>query len=143
MVLNRAQSRLYVAVGNADSLVIIDTGTDTVVGGGNVSAPLGIFGGQGAGAIPKGSNPNSVSLSRDERTAFVTNGGTNDVAVVRLGPGRPRVLGLIPTGWQPNSVSVSPDGSTLYVVNGKSNPCANPLNCRFIKAEENIGVFMC
>jgi DNA-binding beta-propeller fold protein YncE len=34
--------------------------------------------------VPKGSNPNSVTLSPDEKTAYITNGGTNDVAVISL-----------------------------------------------------------
>jgi DNA-binding beta-propeller fold protein YncE len=80
-----------------------------------------------------------VSLSPDEKTAYVTNGGTNNVAVIDLSQKQPTVIGLIPTGWQPNSSSVSPDGSTLYVVNGKSNTGPNPLNCRFINAGGNYG----
>ncbi len=61
-----------------------------------------------ANTVPKGSNPNSVTLSPDESTAYVTNGGTNSVAVVSLTGKKPVVTGLIPTGWYPNSVSVSP-----------------------------------
>ena len=103
----------------------------------NTSAPVGIL---GAGKIvPKGSNPNSVSLSPDEKTAYVTNGGTNNVAVISLAGKQPVVRGLIPTGWQPNSSSVSLDGKTLYVVNGKSNTGPNPRNCRSISAGGNYG----
>jgi DNA-binding beta-propeller fold protein YncE len=137
MVLNRAQSRLYVAVGNADALVIISTRSNRVVGGVNTSAPAGLLG-RGE-VVPKGSNPNSVSLSPDEKFAYVTNGGTNNVAVIRLGEEGATVTGLIPSGWQPNSASASPDGKTLYVVNGKSNTGPNRLNCRFINAGGNYG----
>jgi DNA-binding beta-propeller fold protein YncE len=137
MVLNRAQSRLYVAVGNADALVIISTRSNRVIGGVNTSAPAGLLG--RGDVVPKGSNPNSVSLSPDEKFAYVTNGGTNNVAVIRLGEEGATVTGLIPTGWQPNSASASPDGKTLYVVNGKSNTGPNPLNCRFINAGGNYG----
>src|SRR5262249_3539573 len=81
-------------------------------------------------------------------TLYVTNGGTNSVAVVRLGRGagidseddsdgsdeqgvaRGRVVGLIPTGWYPNSVVVSADGQRLFVVNGKSNAGPNEGACR-------------
>jgi DNA-binding beta-propeller fold protein YncE len=136
MVLNRSQSRLYVAVGNADALVTISTNSNRVLSRVNTSAPRGLLSEEGS--VPKGSNPNSVALSPDENTAYVTNGGANNVAVIRLGE-EPRVLGLIPTGWQPNSSSVSPDGKTLYVVNGKSNTEPNPLNCRFINAGGNYG----
>ena len=136
MILNRTQSKLYVAVDNADALEIIDTVANVVVGKVNTSAPEGLFGGEST--VPKGSNPNSLALSPDERIAYVTNGGTNDVAVIRLGD-EPSVAGLIPTGWQPNSVSVSPDGTTLYVVNGKSNTGPNLLNCRLVAAGGNYG----
>jgi len=136
MILNKAQSQLYVAVANADALVIINTSSNTVVSEVNVSAPTGFLG--DGKTIPKGSNPNSVALSPDEKTVYLTNGGTNEVAVIKL-RGKPTVTGLIPTGWQPNSVSVSPDNSTLYVVNGKSDPGPDPLNCRFINAGGNYG----
>jgi YVTN family beta-propeller protein len=137
MILNQAQSKLFVAANNADALFIIDTTANSVIAQVNASAPVGVLG--NGKVVPKGSNPNSVSLSPDEKTAFVTNGGTNDVAVIDLTQKQPTVHGLIPTGWQPNSSNVSPDGSTLYVVNGKSNTGPNPLNCRFINAGGNYG----
>ena len=103
----------------------------------NVSAPTGFLG--NGKTVPKGSNPNSVALSPDEKTAYLTNGGTNEVAVVKLRGKQSIVTGLIPTGWQPNSVSISPDNSTIYVVNGKSDPGPDPLNCRYINAGGNYG----
>jgi len=155
MVLNKAQSRLFVTANNSDAMIIVDTVANAVVSQVNTSAPQGVLG--HGKSVPKGSNPNSTTLSPDENTAYVTNGGTNNVAVVRLSNNnghnhgdhnndddnksnkKPTVVGLIPTGWQPNSVSISPDGSTLYVVNGKSPETSNPLNCRFINAGGNYG----
>jgi len=116
MILNRAGSRLYVACDNSDSVAIIDTGGDRLLAQINVTAPRNVF------LNPrgfKGSNPNSLALSPDERTLYVTDGGTNALAVVVLDQDTGRVTGLIPTGWYPNSVSLSGDGSRLYVVNGK------------------------
>jgi len=136
MILNKAQSQLFVTANNSDALIIVDTAANVVINQVNTTAPSDMF--REAKSVPKGSNPNSVTLSPDEKTAFVTNGGTNDVAVISL-IGKPRVMGLIPTGWQPNSVSVSPDSSTLYAVNGKSVQAPNPLNCRFINAGGNYG----
>lgn len=130
MILNKAQTRLFVANDNSDSVAVIDTDADQVVDEINTTAPPWVF------PNPKdlkGSNPNSLALSPDEQTLFVTNGGTNSVAVIRLkqeDAARGRVLGLIPTGWYPNSVSVNRDGSMLYVVNGKSNAGPNPGACR-------------
>jgi YVTN family beta-propeller protein len=129
MILNRDQSKLFVVASNSDELIIIDTTANAVVSQVNATAPFGLLGfGKN---VPKGSNPNSVALSPDERTAYVTDGGTNAIAVISLQQWGPMVIGLIPTGWYPNSVSVSPDGSTLYVVNSKSVETPNPLNCRY------------
>ena len=136
MILNKVQSQLFVTANNSDALIIVDTAANVVISQVNTTAPSDRF--REAKSVPKGSNPNSVTLSSDEKTAFVTNGGTNDVAVISL-IGKPKVRGLIPTGWQPNSVSVSPDSSTLYAVNGKSLQTPNPLNCRFINAGGNYG----
>jgi len=130
MILNAAQSDLFVVASNSDALIVIDTTANAIVNKVNTSAPFGILGDWNK--VPKGSNPNSVALSPDEHIAYVTNGGTNSVAVIQLNQRQPFVVGLIPTGWYPNSVSASPDGSTLYVVNSKSVETANPLNCRYI-----------
>jgi len=129
MILNAAQTKLFVVAANSDGLIVINTASNQVLSQVNASAPAGVLG-KGK-LVPKGSNPNSIALSPDQSTAYITNGGTNSVAVINI-TGTPVVVGLIPTGWYPNSVSVSPDGSTLYVVNGKSVETPNPLNCRYI-----------
>ncbi|HKA53846.1 MAG TPA: beta-propeller fold lactonase family protein, partial [Candidatus Binatia bacterium] len=120
MILNQTQTLLYVANGNSDSVAVIDTATDQVLEGISTTAPSDLFANHDD---LKGSNPNSLALSPDEQTLYVTNGGTNSVAVIRLAATQQhsQVTGLIPTGWYPNAVSVSKDGSMLYVVNGKSN----------------------
>jgi YVTN family beta-propeller protein len=131
LLLNRAQTRLYVANGNSDTVSVIDTATDKVLEEINTTAPPELWPNRQA---LKGSNPNSLVLSPDERFLYVTNGGTNAVAVIRLGStpadGPSQVIGLIPAGWYPNAVSLSQDGSWLYVVNGKSNAGPNPGACR-------------
>jgi YVTN family beta-propeller protein len=129
MTLNRAETRLYVAEDNSDTVAAIDTSSNQVLGELIVTAPRAIVAKLGGF---KGSNPNSVSLAADERTAYVTLGGANAVAVVRLtAEGAPsEVAGLIPTGWYPNAVSVSRDAKTIYVANGKSVAGPNPKNCR-------------
>lgn len=151
MILNADQSRLFVAVDNSDTTAIIDTARDRVLEEFSITAPTEIF---RNGKVLKGSNPNALALSPDEQTLFVTNGGTNTVAVVQL-PGEKkdsrkqreeneeeeqgerderhrnsRVIGLIPTGWYPSDVAVSADGKKLYVVNGKSPSGPNPGACR-------------
>ncbi len=136
LLLNRDGSRLYVALDNSDSVAVIDTHSLVVLSQFGVTAPAAIF------ANPsnfRGSNPNSLALSPDERTLYVSDGGTNAIAVVHLNGAKGEVTGLIPTGWYPNSVSVSKSGAQLYVVNGKSVAGPNPKGCRrstVIKGEE-------
>jgi DNA-binding beta-propeller fold protein YncE len=128
MTLNRSGSRLYVACDNSDSVAIIDTERDRLISQFGVTAPKDVF------LNPrgfKGSNPNSLALSPDERTLFVSEGGTNTVAVVKLDGDMGRVAGLVPTGWYPNSVSVSHDGARLYIVNGKSPVGPNATGCGY------------
>ena len=129
LILNRAQTLLFAAVDNSDSVNIIDTSREQVIAAIKTVAPASIFPNKGT---YKGSNPNSLALSPDEHTLYVTNGGTNSVAVISLARDLDdsKVVGLIPTGWYPNSISLNPDGSVLYVVNGKSNAGPNPKGCR-------------
>ncbi|VAX12046.1 hypothetical protein MNBD_GAMMA24-269 [hydrothermal vent metagenome] len=129
MILNRRQTRLYVANANSDTISVIDAQRDLVIATLNTTAPAATY--ANASQL-KGSNPNSLVLSPDEKTLYVTNGGSNSVAVIQLDDkdGPAGVRGLIPTGWYPNSVSVSRDGKTLYVVNGKSMAGPNTANCR-------------
>jgi YVTN family beta-propeller protein len=128
LLLNRAQDKLYAAVDNADAVAVIDTATNRVTEQASIVAPPSVLAGPN---LPKGANPNSLALSPDERTLYVTNGGTNSVAVVDVSmPGWTQVKGLIPTGWYPNSVSVSGDGKYLLIANSKSPGGPNPGNCR-------------
>jgi YVTN family beta-propeller protein len=146
MILNRAQTLLYVANGNSDSVSVIDTETDRLVEEIDTTAPKVLFPNRKG---LKGSNPNSLALSPDERFLYVTNGGTNAVAVIRLAKSartqdedesdeneekakhaQSWVIGLIPTGWYPNAVSLNKGGMWLHVVNGKSTAGPNPGACR-------------
>ena len=129
LIVNRAGTLLFAAADNSDSVVIVDTAKDRAMAEIKTTAPAGTF--ASANGF-KGSNPNSLALSPDEKTLYVTNGGTNAVAVIALDkdPDDSRVIGLVPTGWYPTSVSVNKSGATLYVVNGKSMPGPNPKGCR-------------
>jgi len=130
MLLNKAQSRLYVAEDNADRIDIFDTATNTLLS----SVPVGMPDGYGSKKNLPGASPNALALSPDETRLYVTDGGTNAISVIALQP-VPKLLGLIPTAWQPNSVSVSADGRTLYVANGKSPAGANLRNCMKVSSE--------
>ncbi len=139
-VLNKSQTRLFVAQDNSDSVGVVDTGTNRLIADIQVTAPVQ--------AYPNahhyfGANPNSVALSPDERTLYVTNGGENAVAVVSLKDdvARSVVAGLIPTGFYPNSLSTSADGKMLYVVNGKSATGPNPGNCHAITEAQKTACY--
>ncbi len=122
MILNRDQSRLYVAADNSDTVTVIDTKNDRIREEIPTTAPDWLL--KNVKGYT-GSAPNDLALAHDEKTLYVTNGGSNSVAVIRLGESS-KVVGLIPTGWSPNSVSVSSDDRRLYIVNGKSVPGPNP-----------------
>ncbi len=125
MVFNTEQTRLYVAADNSDRVSVIDTATNRVIEEIRTTAPAGVV--RGPAQLP-GAAPNSLALSPDEKTLYVTNGGMNAIAVISLIPDQPhRVTGLIPTGWYPQSISVSRNGKTLYDVNSKSDPGPNLL----------------
>jgi DNA-binding beta-propeller fold protein YncE len=129
LILNKAQTLLFAVADNSDSVLIIDTTKDKVVAEIKTTAPTEILPNREGF---KGSNPTGLALSPDEKTLYVTNGGTNSIAVIRIEKDLDdsRVVGLIPTGWYPNAVSVSRDGGLLYVVNAKSVPGPNPHGCR-------------
>jgi DNA-binding beta-propeller fold protein YncE len=136
ILLNADQSVLYVAADNSDTVTAIDTKTDTIKEVIPVAAPPGLF------ASPRrfeGAAPNSLALSPDGSTLYVTNGGINALAIVPLGGlGSHDVAGLVPTGWYPNSVSAA--GGMLYVVNGRSNVRPNPTACHFAYPDKKLTV---
>ena len=134
LALNPKQTRLYVAESSSDAVAVISAKTHRVLEEIGTTAPKSVFANERG---YKGSSPNSVTVSSDGGFLYVTNGGANSVAVIRLAPdgddsaaGKSQLVGLIPTGWYPNSASMSVDGSMLYVVNGKSNAGPNPKGCR-------------
>jgi len=109
MALSPRRDRLYVANANSDSVSVIDTHSDRVIGTLNVrlyrNAPLG-------------SAPNALAVSRDGRTLYVANGANNAVAVVSTDPLENPVRGFIPTGWYPTAVTMSADEKRIYIASG-------------------------
>lgn len=124
LVANKAGTRLYVANANTDTVSVVDREAWKVVAEIPTTAPDDLDGAAGALRALRGSNPNGVALSPDEKTLYVTNGGTSTVAIVSLDDAR--VVGLVPTGFYPHDVAVSGDGASLFVAYGKSPTTANP-----------------
>jgi DNA-binding beta-propeller fold protein YncE len=143
MTLNAAQTRLYVAEDESDTVDVIDTNPNdstmwNILETIPVIAPflpptLKNYEGPNTNSVTlmTGANTNSVTLTPDGTQLYVTNGNLNSIAVVALtGTDKnDQAMGLIPTGWYPNSVSFSPDGKWVYVVNGKSPTGPNPHWC--------------
>ena len=129
MTLNAAQSLLYVADDQSDTVDVIDTAKNVILESIPVIAHVLLP--SSLAQFKKGANPNSVTLSPDETQLYVTDGNLNCISVVALSGTitKIRSVGLIPTGWYPNSVSFSGDGNTVYAINGKSPTGPNPDWC--------------
>ncbi|MGZ6970922.1 MAG: alkaline phosphatase family protein, partial [Thermoanaerobaculia bacterium] len=112
---------LYVAQANRNLVAAVDVASRAVVR--QISVALGPAGPgtPSADAMPDGSTPNALALSRDGKTLFVANADDDAVAVVdlSLGPAKARAKGFIPSGWYPDALALSRDGRTLWVANGK------------------------
>jgi DNA-binding beta-propeller fold protein YncE len=142
MTLNAAQTLLYVAEDESDTVDVIDTNPNdstmwNILETIPVVAPflpptLKNYEGANTNSLTlmTGANTNSVTLTPDGTQLYVTLGNLNSIAVVALtGTDQNQVVGFIPTGWYPNSVSFSPDGKWVYVLNGKSPTGPNPHWC--------------
>lgn len=149
MIMNPAQSILYAALPSDDMVAAISDHFLGVVGI-YTTAPRTIFANS---HTLTGSNPNGLALSPDEKELYVTNGGANSIAVIKLvpaifgdrtsAPPQNAVTGLIPTGWYPSAVSVSKDGKMLYVLDTKSVPGPNPDGCRNTTSIKRGGLDNC
>src|SRR4029450_5082025 len=105
---DEAGGRLYVAAGNSDSVNIVDTNGDSVVG----HIAITPFRERKIGLTPT-----ALALSPDRRTLYVALGGVNAVAMYDVGasPAWPALMGLIPTAWFPSSIDASADGQYLAI----------------------------
>jgi YVTN family beta-propeller protein len=103
-------SRVFVSNGSNDSISVIDTQRDSVVG--EIKLALDPRLENLRGVIPFG-----LALSADARRLYVAEAGINAVAVVDVSAGR--VVGHIPVGWFPSKLALSRDGRSLIVANAK------------------------
>ncbi len=119
MLLNKAQTRLFVVNSNADTVSVIDTAAGRVI----ETINLRLAESEQIGASPEG-----LALSEDEKTLYVANAHANAVAVVGLAVkpaanSRSKLLGFIPTGKYASAVAVV--GSRLFIANGKGTGMEN------------------
>lgn len=122
-ITTRDGRRLFIAEDNSDLVEVIDPSTGAIV---DRVATLGPFANRARGA-----SPNSLALSPDERTLYVTNGGANALSLIRLDGVHARFAGLTPTGWFPSAVVAT--ASRLFVVDEKTNAGPNRGNCTQVK----------
>ena len=109
LLLNKAQSRLFVSNAHSDTVSVIDTKKDRVI------ATI-LLRPEGAKEIA-GATPLGAALSPNESTLYVAMGDMNAVAVVDAAGYE--LLGYVPAGWYPTAVAASPDGKRLLVANAK------------------------
>jgi YVTN family beta-propeller protein len=109
MVFDRAQSRLFVANALSDTISVIDTASNKVVG-------TVLLRPDAARDLP-GASPTSLALSPDEKTLYVTLADMNALAVVDVAA--LSVRGMMPVGWYPSAVAVV--GDRLLVVNARGH----------------------
>jgi YVTN family beta-propeller protein len=116
--------RLFVANANSDTVSVIDRESFLVREEIRVAGPLGSM-----ALSHRGSSPNALRLSPNDKTLYVSLGGADAIAIVSLASetsGVSQTMGLVPTGFYPNDVIVSPDGKSLWVAYGKSSTGPNP-----------------
>ena len=126
LLLNRDESRLYVALTNRDEIAVLDAGSGEVLFYLSTKLPGQKYG---------GSDPEYLALSPDEKTLFSANSISDSVAVfdlTREQAGQPeQAAGFIPTEWYPTVVAASGKDVLIGSAKGKgSGPNPKPIGTR-------------
>lgn len=88
--------------------------------GAHTVTPLDLATNQAGAPIPVGGDPDSIAISPDGRTAYVSNEIDGTVSVIETATDR--VVGApIAAGSNPAAVALTPDGGKLYVTDELSN----------------------
>jgi YVTN family beta-propeller protein len=109
LLLDKSQSRLFVANASSDTVSIVDTRTDQVVHTILMRPEI-------AKDVP-GATPNGLALSPDEKRLYVSLGDMNAVGVID--PDDAQLDGYIPAGWYPTAVAAPRGSDRLYILNAK------------------------
>jgi DNA-binding beta-propeller fold protein YncE len=117
LLLDRAQSKLFIANAHSDTVSIVDVARDDAIMATILLRP------EIAKDLP-GATPTGLALSPDEHTLYVALGDMNAVGVIDVSAASLR--GYLPAGWYPTGVAVSPDGKRLLVANAKGTAARNP-----------------
>ena len=116
LLLDKSQSRLFVANASSDTVSIVDTRSDQIVHTILLRPEIA--------KDVAGATPNGLALSADEKRLYVSLGDMNAVGVID--PDDAELEGYIPAGWYPTAVAVPPNGKRLLVLNAKGLEVRHP-----------------
>lgn len=112
LILNRDNSRLFVALTNRDEIAVLDAATGKPLSYLSTKLPAQQYG---------GSDPEYLALSPDEKTLFSANAISDSVTVFDLpqfaSPHPLQAVGFIPTQWYPTVVAAT--GKDLLIASAK------------------------
>ena len=121
LLLNKAQTELFVANGTSDTVSIVNT-RDSAASPDTIAATV-LLRPDGAQTLP-GVSPTGLALSADEKTLYTSLGDLNAVGVINLA--QDTLTGYIPAGWYPSAVAINPLGNRLLVANAKGTQTRFP-----------------
>ena len=118
LLLNKAQTLLYIANAGSDTISVVNVANDQLqVIATVLLRPSNVIN------LP-GVSPSGLALSPDEKTLFASLGDFNAAGIIDTGTNR--LSGYIPVGWYPTALAATPDGKALLVVNGWGTTAMNP-----------------
>jgi DNA-binding beta-propeller fold protein YncE len=116
LLLNRDESRLYVALTNRDEIAVLDADSGKVLSYLSTKLPGQKYG---------GSDPEYLAFSPDEKTLFSANAISDSVAVFDLtkdsGGAATEPAGFIPTEWYPTVVAATGKDLLIATAKGKGS----------------------
>jgi YVTN family beta-propeller protein len=118
LLLNKAQTLLYVANAESDTVSVVDVSGDQA----RVKETM-LLRPSNVANLP-GVSPSGLALSPDELTLYASLGDFNAVGLIDIQAAE--LSGYIPVGWYPTALTASADGNTLLVVNGWGTSARNP-----------------
>ncbi len=129
LLLNKAQTLLYIANAGSDTISVVNVANDQF----QVIATV-LLRPSDVTNLP-GVSPSGLALSPDEKTLYASLGDFNAVGVIDTGTNQ--LSGYIPVGWYPTALAATPDGKALQVVNGWGTTAMNP-NSQFDYLNPNV-----
>ena len=118
LLLNKAQTILYVANAGSDTISVVDVADDQA----RLKATV-LLRPSDVVNLP-GVSPSGLALSPDEKTLYASLGDFNAAGVIDTRTDQ--LKGYIPVGWYPTALTATARGNSLLVVNGWGTRARNP-----------------